>query len=37
MNPRGKQYALGGTLDGWTRLTDPTPRQRLLLRAAYRG
>ena len=37
MNPRGKQYALGGTLDGWTRLTDPTPRQRRLLRAAYRG
>jgi hypothetical protein len=37
MNPRGRQYALGGTLTGWTRLTDPTPRQRLALRATYRG
>ena len=25
MNPRGRQYALGGSLDGWTRLTDPSP------------
>jgi hypothetical protein len=37
MNPRGRQYALGKTLHGWARLTDLTPRQRLLLRAAYRG
>lgn len=37
MNPRGRQYALGGTLDGWTRLSDPTPRQRRLLRLAYQG
>lgn len=37
MNPRGRQYALGGTLTGWTRLSEPTPRQRRLLRAAYRG
>ncbi len=37
MNPRGRQYALGHTLDGWTRLDDLTPRQRRLLRAAYRG
>ena len=37
MNPRGRQYALGGTLDGWARLRRLTPRQRLLLRAAYRG
>lgn len=37
MNPRGRQYALGGTLHGWARLDDLTPRQRLVLRAAYRG
>jgi hypothetical protein len=37
MNPRGRQYALGGTVDGWVRLRRLTPRQRLLLRAAYRG
>ncbi len=37
MNPRGRQYALGGTLDGWSRLTELTRRQRFLLRASYRG
>ncbi len=37
MNPRGRQYALGGTLTGWARLSDLTPRQRRLLRLAYRG
>ena len=37
MNPRGRQYALGGTLHGWTRAGDFTPRQRFLLRSAYRG
>jgi len=37
MNPRGRQYALGKTLDGWARLTELTPRQRFLLRAAYHG
>jgi hypothetical protein len=37
MNPRGRQYALGGTLDGWTRLTAPTARQSRSLRSAYRG
>jgi hypothetical protein len=37
MNPRGHQYALGKTLHGWTRATDFTPRQRFLLRSAYRG
>jgi Sulfotransferase family len=37
MNPRGRQYALGGTLDGWARLTDPTSYQRFLLRTAYQG
>ncbi len=37
MNPRGRQYALGGTVIGWVRLTDPSPRQRRLLRSTYRG
>jgi hypothetical protein len=37
MNPRGHQYALGGTLEGWARLPELTSRQRVLLRAAYRG
>lgn len=37
MNPRGRQYALAGTLTGWTRLVDPTPRQRWVLRTTYLG
>ncbi|MFZ2501719.1 MAG: sulfotransferase [Nocardioides sp.] len=37
MNPRGKQYALGGTLSEWTRLTRPSGRQALLLRTTYAG
>lgn len=37
MNPRGRQYALGRTLPGWAELTALTPRQRRVLRAAYRG
>jgi hypothetical protein len=37
MNPRGSQYALGGTLTGWTDLHRPTRRQRLALRTAYAG
>lgn len=37
MNPRGRQYALGGTLVAWTRLAQPSPRQRRALRTAYRG
>lgn len=37
MNPRGRQYALGGSLHGWARLTELTPRQRVALRAAYLG
>lgn len=37
MNPRGRQYALGHTLEGWTRLTTPTARQRRALVLAYRG
>lgn len=37
MNPRGRQHALAGTLDGWARLTTPTARQRRALALAYRG
>ncbi|CUR55124.1 hypothetical protein NOCA2230044 [metagenome] len=37
MNPRGRQYALGGSLHGWSRLTQPTARQRRALSLAYRG
>ena len=37
MNPRGRQYALGHSLPGWVRLTDPTSRQRRALVLAYRG
>jgi hypothetical protein len=37
MNPRGRQFALAGTLSGWARLDPPTARQRAALRRAYRG
>jgi hypothetical protein len=37
MNPRGRQYALAGTLDGWTELTSLSARQRSALRRAYLG
>lgn len=37
MNPRGRQYGLGGTLKGWTRLTAPSSRQSFALRSAYAG
>jgi hypothetical protein len=37
MNPRGRQYALGHTLDGWARVTSPTPKQRRALVTSYRG
>ncbi|MGH9246794.1 MAG: sulfotransferase family protein [Acidimicrobiales bacterium] len=37
MNPRPGQYALGGRLTGWVRLTDPTPVEKRILRRAYRG
>lgn len=37
MNPRGRQYALAGTLEGWTRLGSATPRQVRALRRAYAG
>lgn len=37
MNPRGRQYALGSTLTGWTRLTTLTGRQRRVLATCYAG
>jgi hypothetical protein len=37
MNPRAHQFALGGTVTGWTRLADPSPRQRRILRHCYAG
>jgi Sulfotransferase family len=37
MNPRPGQFALGGTLDGWTDLRHPTPQQVRVLRRCYRG
>ena len=37
MNPHEGQYRLGGTVDRWTELRDPTPRQARALRRAYRG
>lgn len=37
MNPQPGQYALGGTVHGWTPLADPTPRQLRLLRRTYAG
>ena len=37
MTPRGRQFALAGTLNGWVRLTEPSARQRRALRTGYRG
>lgn len=37
MNPHRRQYALAGTLRGWTELAAPSPRQERALRRAYRG
>lgn len=37
MNPRGGSYALGGSLEGWARLTSLTKAQRRRVRLAYRG
>lgn len=31
MNPRGRQYALSGSVDGWARLSHPTTKQRRAL------
>ena len=37
MNPRDRQFALGGTVRGWTRLDRPDRRQARLLRRCYAG
>lgn len=37
MNPRGRQYALGGSLEGWVRMTSPTARQKFLLKRSFDG
>jgi len=37
MNARGRQYALSNTVPGWTRLQQPTRRQRRALRLSYAG
>ncbi len=37
MNPHAGQYRLAGTLDAWSRLDEPTARQRRALWRAYRG
>ena len=37
MNPRGRQYALAGTLNGWARLESPSRRQRFALLSTYAG
>jgi len=37
MNPRRGQFALGGTLDGWVQLDDPSAQQVRLLRRCYSG
>ena len=37
MNPRGRQYALAGTLPGWAELTALSEQQERALRRAYRG
>ncbi|HLR97896.1 MAG TPA: sulfotransferase [Jiangellaceae bacterium] len=37
MNSHNRQYALGGTVEGWTRLDDLTPRQARLIATTYRG
>jgi hypothetical protein len=37
MNPRQRQFALAGSLSGWTRLDPPTSTQERVLRRTYRG
>lgn len=37
MNPRRGQFALGGTVHGWTSLSEPSPEQVRLLRRCYAG
>jgi hypothetical protein len=37
LNPRHRQFALGGTLSGWARLSQLSLRQKLALRTSYAG
>ncbi|KRF04710.1 hypothetical protein ASG88_21110 [Nocardioides sp. Soil777] len=37
MNPRGRQFALAGTVHEWTRLTQESAHQRRILKRAYAG
>lgn len=37
LNPRGRQYALSGSVQGWVRLTQPTPKQRRALWLSHRA
>ena len=37
MNPHHGQYGLAGTIQAWARITEPTPKQRSAMRAAYRA
>jgi hypothetical protein len=37
MNPRSGQFALGGTVDSWVELREPTAKQKRILTRCYRG
>jgi hypothetical protein len=37
MNPRSGQFALGGTVDSWVELREPSAKQRRILARCYRG
>jgi hypothetical protein len=37
MNPRGRQYAMGGRVSGWARILDPDGQQSRALRWAHQG
>jgi hypothetical protein len=37
MNAHGRQYALGGTIQAWARIVEPTPEQLRAMRRAYSG
>jgi Sulfotransferase family len=37
MNPHSRQFALGGTVSGWARITRPSDRQTAALSRCYRG
>jgi hypothetical protein len=37
MNPRSGQFALGGTVESWVELREPTAKQKRILMRCYRG